>query len=443
MIKNKLLWLVLVSIIIKISAIAWLGPRSMPDTQGYFETGRQLVSGDYSDYTGKRTPVYPLLIAAAGYNQYVVAGLQSAMGVGIAILLYLIFARLSGHDSYGLILGLTYTLNPSQILIESTLVSETTCTFILLFSVFYLFKILAKAAPPGAKDIAWLGFLCGLCILTRPQYQPLPLLIIFFLAYCFHSLSLSKIWKYIFLLVPIMLMLIPWAFFQYKRIGQFVLSPDLGYDMTNHTVKFIEAAPERYADLKEILIENRTVKLRTRHDTYNCVATSIPEMLKLRGYKYSDLCKELGEMNFAVIRLEPLLYLNSVLRSFVTFFKPTWYGRLFGIRSAVTSGGFILKTIALVYASFHLCCMLVFLTVPVFKLLKTRWTAFFTWTSELSFIYLLVLTTGISQAFVECGENARYKTSVEPLVICVACWILIKFATVFFSRNKKPAFIGQ
>lgn len=430
--RNKLLLLILISIAIRLIYGFSYKLQTAPDTTSYFRTAEQFISGDYSDYQGKRTPVYPLLIAATGFNRAVLAWFQASMGVGIAALLYIIFLRLTSSATLAFILGLSYALNPSQILFEFYLMSETTCTFLLILTVYFLFNLFSRKRSQKWYYYVLVGIVCSFCVLTRPQFLPLPVIIAFFLAFHLKFKSGDKIWKTGYFIAPVAVFLLAWMGFQYKKIGHFTMSPETGYSLTSHTIKFIESAPESYDDIKQLLIRHRTIKLKATNDTFNAVGASVPELVEMTGLSWIEICTMLKKMNLATIRNEPLLYLKSVFKSFVVFFKPTWYGRLFGIRPAVESGGRLLKTIAFTYALFHLSCMLIFLVFPLFKLVAPRLAGFFKWTTGISFIYVLVLISGISQAFVESGENARYKTSVEPLIICLALWIVLEF---FFRRR--------
>lgn len=127
--KNKVFLLLIIAIAARILFSIRCDLRTFPDSKGYFETGRQLVTGDYSGYNGKRAPVYPLLIASTGFNREATVFFQTAMGVGISLLLYLIFSKLTSSSMAGFLAGLVHALNPAMIGYEFTLCSETTCAF--------------------------------------------------------------------------------------------------------------------------------------------------------------------------------------------------------------------------------------------------------------------------------------------------------------------------
>ncbi len=47
-------------------------PTAFPDTGTYIEVAKQLVSGDFSNYQGRRTPGYPLLLILAQLSPHAV-----------------------------------------------------------------------------------------------------------------------------------------------------------------------------------------------------------------------------------------------------------------------------------------------------------------------------------------------------------------------------------
>ncbi|HUU29516.1 MAG TPA: hypothetical protein VM123_17065 [archaeon] len=425
-IRNKVFWLIVISIAVRLAFGCMYPIKRFPDTAGYFQTGRQLVSGDYNGYTGKRPPVYPLLVAAAGFNRHALVWIQAAMGMGISVLLYLIFSRLVKSETVGFLLGLTYAFNPSQLMFEFSLSSETTCTFFLTLLLYLFFRFTARKVSPSRLDLLFLGLVCSICVLTRAQFQTLPVFFALFLAYYLKAKLGESIWKAAVFLVPVAVLAGSWSGFQYRRIGQFTVSPDLGYGIMNHTIKFIEFAPERYESIKQVLIRHREYKIQTKGEAYGSVAASLPELLEMTGLTYAGLSRKFAEIAFATIREKPFLYLASVFRGFVRFFKPIWPGRLFGIRPAISQGGTLLKVTAALYAFILLACTFTFFVFPILVHTIPRWRESFGWTFEITFIYVLVFGTALIQALVEFGENARYKTSVEPLIICMAVWIIIK-----------------
>jgi len=415
--RSKLFLLLIIAISARILFSIQCDLRTFPDSKGYFETGRQLVTGDYSDYNGKRAPVYPLLIAATGFNREVTVLFQASMGVGISLLLYLIFSRLTNSSMAGFLAGLVHALNPAMISYEFTLSSETTCTFFLIFSIFLLFRFTAENRKPSSGELFALGMASCLCMLTRPMYQFFP---VFLTAALIFYLSRRKmaVWKVAMFVAPVMMLTIPWGVFQYKRIGQFVVTPDIGYAIMYHTVRFIEVAPDEYNDLKQVFIKHREDKLRTGAKSYDsCLEASRVELQERTSLSYADLSRKLAWISFRAITKEPILYLRGVVRAFVRFFKPFWPGRLFGVRPAVMEGGWLLRSVVAAYAAFFLLSLAILLSLPVLTITSPRWRKVFRWNFNTVFFYSLVLVTAAFPAFLTLSDNARYHACLEPYIL--------------------------
>ncbi|HUU27719.1 MAG TPA: glycosyltransferase family 39 protein [archaeon] len=435
LIKNRLAWLIVISITVRLVYGLSYSPIMRKDSHDYYRIAKSLVSGDYTDYKAAYPPVYPLLIAASGFDWNRVAWVQVAMGVGIAVLLYLIFSGQTGSNNIGFILGLSYALNPSQLLFEFNFFSETACTFFLVLTVYLFARLVTGKSSPHWKELSLLGFSCSLCVLTRAQFELLPLIIAFFLVYHLKFTLGERIRKVGFFLAPAIILLGLWGGFNYKKIGQFVMSSELGFDLTNHTVKFIEYAPDRYEEIKQLLLGIREMKIKRHEDVEYAAMIARPQLMRLLGLSYPETSKKMLEVSLATIQEKPLLYLKSVAHALIRFFKPTWYGHLLGIRPAIAKGGWLVKTIASSYCIFQLFCMLVFLSFPVWWLIVPRYREIFRWDIVKVFIYVLVFSTAIVQAIVEFVENHRYKTSVEPFIICLSLLIIIKIISSRLPRR--------
>ena len=103
-------------------------PLFFRDSRDYLELAGMLRNWDFSGYTGARTPVYPLLILLFSGNPGPLLAGQFFMGLSICLLLYLIFRDIFGSEKYGLIAGLGYALNPSQLAFERAVLTETLLT---------------------------------------------------------------------------------------------------------------------------------------------------------------------------------------------------------------------------------------------------------------------------------------------------------------------------
>lgn len=396
--SRKLIVLVVIAISVRLIYGHVYSYRSVPDSTSYFTSAEQFMTGDYSEYTGMMALGYPLLIAAAGFNKPLIIFIQVALGIGIAVLLYLLFSALSRSQWVGFVCGLAYALNPTQIFFEFMFMSDTAATFLLVLGGYFLFK---------EKHLAT-GFTCMLLILTRPQFVALLIPLVALMVY--HNKLRANI-----LFAPIIVGLTAWMFFQESKIGQFALTSNLGINLTQHTVGFIEHAPEEYDEIKRVLIGNR--------DKNMPVNFSLPALMEKTGMTLPELSACMATMSLKTIIKVPFKYLRSVTGAFVRFFRPAWYGRLMGIRTAVKQGGRFLGNVAATYALVHILVMLAFLFLPLY----TR-------QPPLIFIYILVMAVAIVQAFVANSDNARYSIGVDPLMFSAVVWAI---ADRIKKRSKK------
>lgn len=425
---HKLFWLLAIAVTARILFAVVSDYKTFPDSAWYFETGRQFLSGDYSEYSGKRAPLYPLLLAANGFDPGRAIFLQTAMGVVTTLLVFLIFRRLTGSATAGFLAGLVPALNPAQIDYEFTLGTEALCTLFIILSVYLLFRFTTGRRLPGWGELALVGAVSSLSTLTRPQYVIHPafmaLMLLVYLVWQRHSLRaiLPRLGMFI---LPVLLLVVPWGLFQKAHIGQFVVSPDIGYAIMDHAVLFMEQAPAEYREITEVLIRHRDQHLRDKGEAYGCIEAARPELEQLTGLPYAELSRKLAVVAFATIAREPLTYLWNSTRAFIRFFKPFWPGQLWGVRPAVTDGGWLLRSVVTLYTLAYFAGLAVLFTLPILTLISRAWARAFPWRFEPVFLYALVLVTAGFQSFITLSENARFHATIEPLLLAFAAMVLL------------------
>ena len=157
------------------------------DARGYHQLALNLMQGHgFSLRTeppyepdSVRVPVYPLLIAGLysllGPQPRWVVLAQGLLDGATALLLFAIMRRLA-DDRAGLIATLIYGLCPVQIRFCSELLTEIPLAF-LLTALLWLF-IPALQDKPSRLRAVGAGLLTGLAMLTKPNVQLLPLILI-------------------------------------------------------------------------------------------------------------------------------------------------------------------------------------------------------------------------------------------------------------------------
>lgn len=431
LLKNKLFWLIVISILARLVFASVYTPKAFPETNNYLRLARQFTSGDFTGYLGKNAPIYSFMIIACGFNLKVLAAFQQLLGLGIAVLLFLIFSRLSASDWIGLLAGLSYALNPSQLLFESAFLPETTCTFLVTLIAFLFLNMVKKDRKPPWWRYAFLGFLSGVCLLTRPHYQFLPPLLLIFFIYDLRRKATPWLVKSISLVFPVIILLGVWLGFQYARVGRASTTTHLGVTLMYHPFNFIEYAPDRFSNVREVLLKVRGDYMRRKGDTYGAVEYAIPELMEKTGLSYAELDRLYLSMAVATIMEKPGLYGANLVRALARFFKPSWYSRQFGIRGVMAGKRMISKVIAAGYTAVHLALVTIFVLFPLLMVLFKKFRVREFVSIEVLFIYVSVWTAAAVQAVLVLGENNRFRVSVEPLLFAAAVWIAIKLINRF------------
>ena len=437
--RHRIILIILFASIVRIVFGLTSGVRTYKDSADYFETADQIVHGNLADYTALRPPAYPLFVYVFGKQPEVIVAAQAVLGVAISVLLFFLFRRLSGNGRIGLCAALAYALNPSQIFFEFSIISETLNTFLLVLSILLILPVIEWTA--GKKQSSLLAVCClGLAtsavILTRAQYQFLPLIFIPFIWYSYRRQPRTAISNTVVFMAPLIIIVGSWCGFQQRVTGHFSVTPDIGINLINHTVDYIESVPDRYKLYKDILIPIRDRKIREKGDSYCTIGEAMPALMDTTGLRFWEVASDLKEMSIIAIKANPGTYIFNVGRAFVRFFKPTWYSGVLGIRAAITESKPVEKAAALVYALVHVTFMFLFLVLPLMLLFSTQMRREFCSGVGTILIYALVAAVSFSQALVELGENSRYKTSVEPLMFGMAIWILFYMVGKLRGRGR-------
>src|SRR5688572_5653361 len=167
-----LLTLIAASVLIRVWAPLPDQPVKVPDSGTYVTAARDLISGDFSQGLGRRTPGYPLLIAAVGEHPRAMMLAQMTLGVLTAALLFAITLRMTGRPVLGFAVGLLHSLNLQQLFLEGVLATETFSTAIAVLTVAALLLILhrIRSGRESAASVLAIGTLAAAAILVRPQF---------------------------------------------------------------------------------------------------------------------------------------------------------------------------------------------------------------------------------------------------------------------------------
>ncbi|RKY23734.1 MAG: hypothetical protein DRP79_08745 [Planctomycetota bacterium] len=439
--KTKtILWVLFAGVAARILFAFLFPPFLASDSHSYLELAEILTTGDFSRYNGARTPVYPLLLSLLCCNTGAIIVFQAVSGLFISVLLVLISQKIHPSRKAALAAGLSYALNPAQIVIERAVLAETTATLFITLSVFLYFKTLEpKTRPSTALSLGVTGSVAGL---TKPLFAFLAPLFAFLLAgYHFFSKPAGKKTtgaKAILVIIPWFLLLGSWSWFNYHKTGYFGVTTLAGYNLMNHTGAFIEHAPEKYDTIKNIFLKYRETRLKESGTASMTIWTARQELMRETGLNFVELSRTLLALSEYLILHHPLKYLKSVAGGFGKFWFPAWYTNQGGIRAVISSGDIPMVLLVSAFVLAYLCCTMIFLAWPFLNLLYIRVRKIVSFDFKLFSIYALVLLTALLQALMEFGENSRYKLPVEPLMVACAVWFLFQlFESPPFSQKTK------
>lgn len=433
-IPKELQLLLLVAILVRIVFLLVYHPVLWPDSGGYLNLAQALTNFDIANDIGARTPIYPLFIALLKLNSWSIFLAQSMLGIATSVFLYSIFTRLSGKPVVGVISGLVHSLNPSTLFFEASILSETLATFLVCLTVLFAFSVVdsGKLRPSACFLVGITSYLAGL---TRPLFQLLPIALILVVAYAQYSRCRRLHIKNVLLsganiLIPFLILIVGWSYVNYSRFGYFTLSTLTGYNLTQHSGKFIEKAPDEYKIIADIYIQERDKKIARTGTSAGTIRRARGKMLASSGLSHAELSKKLAKMSIALFIANPVSYGKSVIQSFILFWFPAPYhqgysiGRFFSGREVwwVYLYSFVYLLLIAAYFSFML---LLVISHRIRNLL---------WKPDMAVIFSIIAYTSVVSSMTEFGENARFKVPIESLVM----GLVVFFVYLIASYRRSP-----
>jgi hypothetical protein len=418
-------WLVLLLLagsVLRLGFWSVYGPVAYPDTGTYMVVAKSILTGDFSNYEGRRPPGYPLVLAIAGLSPDRAWAIQSLMGLAISVLLFYVAIALTRRPGFAALVGMTYNLNLSQLFFEANLISETTATFGIT-GVAALLLVCYRRLRNRRRVWPWLvalGVMAAFATLTRPQFVFLPLLIAALVGYASWTRGGTRPrgsagHAGLAFLTSVVLIL-GWCWFNYAKVGFFTISTQTGIGMMDHTLAFIELAPDRYAMIRDIYLRHRDEK-RAQTGRHSAGWEGLPEAMAATGLSLPALSNELARMSIEMFVRHPLRYAGGVVQAWVDFWPAPMYWQPAMLRLP-SVGRFIRLAWQLEQPMVRLANA-IFLGLVAVATLSPALRQRLHWDLGLTTLAAIVLLTSLVQALALWVENARYAISVQPLVIVI------------------------
>jgi hypothetical protein len=314
-------------------------PILSPDSRSYMQLAQQIAAADLSADSGLRTPIYPLFLALLANDSALVRLVQMGLGLALTALMFWLGRRMTGSDVAAAAVGAGYGLSFSQIFFESNVLTETLTTFGVTLSVIALllaFAWLDEERLPFTW-VATLGIMSAVTALVRPTFVFLPVLLagmlLLKLRMCRSSQRMCRsstpahrgAWLLVLALLPAIIVVGGWSAFNYTRFGYFGPSTITGFTLTDHSIGFIEYAPDRYAVIRDTYLDLR----RQYGIQYVSVWLGVEPIKEKLGLTTSQLSRELTRMSLELFARQPLQYARSVWITWVQFWNA--YGGYHGV----------------------------------------------------------------------------------------------------------------
>jgi 4-amino-4-deoxy-L-arabinose transferase-like glycosyltransferase len=404
--------LLAVSVGVRVLNLAAYYPRTSNDSYGYLALAQMMRTGDFTGYDGWRTPGYPLLIAAAGGSYLAIELIQALLGVLAGLMLFGLAVRRTRSAGLALVVGLVYTLSLNLLIYEVTVLTETLSLSLIVLSV-WLFD---RTEGRGRADmVALLSVVCCAAALTRPMLLILvPIYAVFIWTECGPGQRWRAAAAY---LAPAFVLIGGWCGFNKVTVGSFALETLTGYNLVQHTGKFIERAPDEFA-----VFRDTHLKYRARSTTNaQVIFQSEGEMRQRTGLSRAALSRQLTRVSLWLIVRFPVPYLASVARSYKRFWT-VWKPGVddqditppFRPFKFVQDIGWDVERRLLLVAYLLFAATV---CTAAYQLTRHRRTGL-SRTELLSIV--IVVCASVGQALVTFGDNYRFLVPFMPLLYLVA-----------------------
>jgi hypothetical protein len=211
---------------------------------------------------------------------------------------------------------------------EMALLSETVATFLFTLLMYTWVRL-------EAKNTAWawggLGFLAALLALTRPSNIFLvPFLLGWKIIHHWKALPLLRLTRLALLFgCAALLPMLAWCSALYRMTGHFTMSNYTGMHLTNKIMDWIELAPPKYANIRDILKKYSGKEAPLSVTVSSRIWVAIPELCELKIYTTHKTGPGLGQLSKILLQMDkqmilehPDLYAKNVWEAFCRFWHP-------------------------------------------------------------------------------------------------------------------------
>jgi hypothetical protein len=407
----------------------------------YIQSAQYLLTLNFHAM-GKRVPVYPLLVALCGLNPRVIWLAQSILGIAASLMIFQMAFRRTRHGLFSLLVGLACSLAPEVLVYESSVMTETLTSFLLVTTLWFI----TRHDEDGEGKIWYplgVGLLVAMTCLTHPLMICLAPVYFFFLTPFWPPtkiLQRAAIKRTLAFALPVVVLVLSWCGFVYLNSGFFTPTTAAGHNVMDQVDPYVELAPEQFAVLREEWILSR---LRSQHfpnkNACPVFDGAVPEVQKRTGQSQAQVWHEYQSLAFYLEVHHPLLFFRRAEQGWMRFWgEPTLDETEWPDVSTVNPGELMMtlsdfmvrevKAVFLVLALLSIPCALV------------RLKAF----TKLEYLtFAMVLWVSVFSSLTEFGENRRFCVPFYMLILytlLTRCWLWISAASSQASEAPSASF---
>ncbi|GAA4943495.1 hypothetical protein GCM10023314_15700 [Algibacter agarivorans] len=407
-----------------------------PDSKAYIALGNRLLELNLTDYSGRRTPGFPFLIAISNNILGITVAIQLILGV-IGSYFFYDLVRLKTHlKTFAFTATLCLNLFIHFIFFEFAILTEALSVFLIILMFWYIerYKLLKFDTP--VKHYFIISFIFSWLYLIKPFYIYFP---VGFTLFYIVNIIINKKTKTDLLLKSICILIVPlvsyysWNMVNKKNTGYFNNTFYLGLNLSQLATTFFDKAPEEDKLIRDIFVKHRdSINKVKPFDLPMSVWYAYDELLEKTRLSEQDLCNELGRISKNLFKNHPDLYVKQAIISWTLFWgygetllinREKFNSEYFKFFILIIWNGFIKYLLILFYVLF-----LLFSIKKLFLFFKSKCIVY-----DFDLLVICIVLCGsIAQALVVYGSNSRYAFPYLPLIVY---FVLVKLNRLKSIKN--------
>jgi 4-amino-4-deoxy-L-arabinose transferase-like glycosyltransferase len=440
--QNKVfLWfllLFLLSIAIRIFIILVSYPGIQNDSPSYLTLAHEISQLNLINDSGFRTPVYPLFILFFNFDPVLIRIGQTILGLLILSSMYWMSWYFTRNILIAFITGALYGFNLAQIYFESNVLTETLATFFVVTSVFIF--IIGIGYKNQKRYFIWMlgsGLLGAVAALTRPLYIFVPFLLALINYFLLNKNQLRKriLWSFVIFL-PAFILIGGWSLFNYLRLGYLGPTTFTGYGLADHSITFIQYAPEQFGKIRDVFLDLRVSEGTNVINVWD----GYTQMEKVTGESFVQISKTLTQMSLYLFFHHPILYAQSIIVTWIRFWnEPGWWTWPFiyseKVQLIIAYAWRIEKYFLVIMQNTSFLLFVTFSTI--LTIIKRSREGLWKY-NPVMIMTSVILITSIVQAIMERGDVTRYAIPIQPLiayVLLISLWQILTDKKTIINRG--------